>query len=77
MIRFDWIYQFSVSQYKFIVLDRPDPFIYQVDVLKRVGYTRLSGNGMRYSFYHVVLVKFYCDIIEAVYAYQHFDQHLL
>ena len=29
-------------------------------------------------FYHIVLVKFYCDIItEAVYAYQHFDQHLL
>ena len=28
-------------------------------------------------FYHAVLVKFYCDvIIEAVYAYQHFDQHL-
>ena len=27
-----------------------------------------------YSFYHVVLVKFYCDIIaEAVYAYQYFD----
>ena len=31
-----------------------------------------------YSFYHVVLVKFYCDVItEAVTAYQHFDRHLL
>ena len=31
---------------------------------------------MGYSFYHMVLVKFYCDIItEAVTAYQHFDRH--
>ena len=38
---FDWIYQFSVSHYKFIVLDRSDRFIYQVEALKRVGYVRL------------------------------------
>ena len=37
-----------------------------------------SGMCMHYSFYHMVLVKFYCDVItEAVYAYQHFDRHLL
>ena len=41
MKRFDWIYQFSVSHYEFIVLDRPDPFIFQVEALKRVSYTRL------------------------------------
>ena len=38
----------------------------------------LIASSMRYSFYPVVLVKFYCDVmIEAIYAYQHFDRYLL
>ena len=37
------------------------------------------GTCLRHALlYHVVLVKFYCDVItEAVTAYQYFDRHLL
>ena len=40
MKRFDWIYQFSVTHYKFIMRDIPDPFIFR-EAHKRVGYARL------------------------------------
>ena len=40
MQRFDWFYLILVTWYKYSMLDRPDPFIFQ-EVHKRVGCTGL------------------------------------
>ena len=61
MKRFDWIYQFSVTHYKFIMRDIPDPFIFR-EAHKRVGYARLCvyGNHETYGdkFYALLMATY-------------------
>ena len=41
--RSDWTHQFSVTLHKYVLLGRPDPFIFSGGAYKRVGDARLSS----------------------------------
>ena len=64
MKRFDWIYQFSVTHYKFIMRDIPDPFIFR-EAHKRVGYARL-GRIRMYGRTFIFVENFYVNNLSVV-----------